>query len=111
VGNVIILLASYYFSYLERNGISPILDYAAEPDVSDVEGAPEAESVTSPLYDGVDSARVYDYTTERKCDQNAEIFEKAIKSVKNVSPAGFAAIKITALGNPLLLERWSTVSI
>jgi proline dehydrogenase len=82
------------------------LDYAAEPDVGDE----DSESVSSPSYTGVDSARVYDYTTELKCDQNAVIFEEAINAVKNVSPTGFAAIKITALGNPLLLERWSTVS-
>ena len=54
---------------------------------------------------GVFEARVYEYSTEVACDANAQIFRKAIKSVHNVLPEGFAAIKITALGNPLLLER------
>ena len=54
------------------------------------------------------SARVYRYSTEKECDANHEIFASAIRAVKNVTPEGFAAIKITALGNPLLLERWSS---
>jgi proline dehydrogenase len=33
------------------------------------------------------------------------IFLKCIQAVKDNTPEGFAAIKLTALGNPLLLER------
>mmetsp|Transcript_1737 Transcript_1737/g.1984 ORF Transcript_1737/g.1984 Transcript_1737/m.1984 type:complete len:607 (-) Transcript_1737:1354-3174(-) len=60
---------------------------------------------------GFEKARVYDYTTEKECDHNARIFEKAIKAVHNNASEGFAAIKLTALGNPKLLESMSTAQI
>jgi proline dehydrogenase len=105
--------------------VGAILDYAAEADVDE---APENDA-PPPISDfpqGNDegrrqrawqssrgqrkqtTARIYDYSTEQACDKNAEIFESAIRAVHNVSPEGFAAIKVTALGNPLLLERWSS---
>jgi proline dehydrogenase len=80
-------------------------------------------------------ARIYEYKSEQKCDHHVDIFLKCIHAVKqsnassisssnsnslinidNASAAkltststkpGFAAIKVTALGNPLLLERMS----
>eukprot|EP00471_Norrisiella_sphaerica_P004391 CAMPEP_0184481760 /NCGR_PEP_ID=MMETSP0113_2-20130426/3327_1 /TAXON_ID=91329 /ORGANISM="Norrisiella sphaerica, Strain BC52" /LENGTH=653 /DNA_ID=CAMNT_0026861095 /DNA_START=186 /DNA_END=2147 /DNA_ORIENTATION=- len=52
-------------------------------------------------------ARQYSYQTEMQCDANAKIFETSIRAVHGVSPDGFAAVKVTALGNPLLLERCS----
>lgn len=56
-------------------------------------------------------ARVYDYTSERQCDLHVETFLSCIESVKQVSSSfpgtGFAAMKVTALGNPILLERMS----
>ena len=101
---------------LQKFGVGGILDYAAEADVGDdADDAEHAHGTGSPASDtasahddhhkGVIEARVYDYTTEVECDGNAEIFRQAIQSVHNVLPEGFAAIKITALGNPLLLER------
>lgn len=39
---------------------------------------------------------------------NVGIFFKCIEAVHNVSPEGFAAIKVTALGLPAILERLST---
>lgn len=51
--------------------------------------------------------RVYHYIDEDVCDKHLSTFEDCIKSVNNVSPTGFAAIKITALGNPKLLKRVS----
>ena len=57
-------------------------------------------------------ARIYDYTSEKECDRHVEIFKKCIQSVKDVSPThGFAALKVTALGNPELLERMSDVIV
>ena|SRR5690554_4788744 len=53
-------------------------------------------------------SRVYDYASEAQCDEHMRMFKTCIRSVHAVTPAGFAAIKVTALGNPLLLERIST---
>ena len=52
-------------------------------------------------------ARTYDYESEAQCDQHVAIFEDCIKAVKEVTPHGFAALKLTALGNPALLGRMS----
>ena len=103
---------------LRAHGIGGILDYAAEADLPEPLAADAAGGEidprritfathgvsTPPVY----SARVYHYTDERQCDQNAAIFAEAILAVRDTSPDGFAAIKMTALGNPALLERWST---
>jgi proline dehydrogenase len=78
---------------LRRNGIGGILDYAAENDV--------------PTTNFNQPAREYSYESEAACDRHVDIFRSCIRSVANVSPDGFAAIKVTALGNPLLLERMS----
>ena len=43
----------------------------------------------------------------KQCDANLDIFLTAVRSVANVSPDGFAAVKVTALGDPALLERVS----
>lgn len=96
---------------LESNGIGSILDYAAESDSSE-ESTTSSDTNNS---EGVDSlvkgplvqSRTFDYTTEEQCDKYMSIFENCIRSVKAVSPEGFAAIKITALGDPALLERMS----
>lgn len=86
---------------LRRNGIGGILDYAAE---SDIEPTPQN---LQPVPGFIQPARVYDYESEAACDHHVEIFRSCIRSVANVSPDGFAAIKVTALGNPKLLERMS----
>ena len=90
--------------FLKHNGVGAILDYAAEADIEEDgdEGGNENDKEEYP------SARVYRYSTERECDANAEIFASCIHAVKNVTPEGYAAIKMTALGNPLLLERMSS---
>lgn len=79
---------------LRRSGIGGILDYAAESDV------PPTTNFSQP-------AREYSYESEAACDRHVDIFRSCIRSVANVTPDGFAAIKVTALGNPLLLERVS----
>lgn len=70
-------------------------------------------------------ARVYDYKSESECDHHVSIFKECIRSVRDVSNGatlpsrqegggnggGFAALKVTALGNPKLLERMSTMII
>jgi len=89
--------------YLARNGIGPILDYAAESDVAGEEEVTAAGVVVKRV-----ECRTYSYKDEEACDKHAETFEKCIRAVKQVSPTGFAALKITALGNPALLKRAST---
>ncbi|KAF4739521.1 hypothetical protein FOZ63_001474, partial [Perkinsus olseni] len=57
-------------------------------------------------------ARVYDYEGEKKCDARVKVFETALHAVHNTTPEeGFAAIKISALGAPVLLERISTAML
>ncbi len=81
-------------------------------------------------------AKIYKYQSEQKCDHHVDIFLQCIHAVQQsykqtlnnndninhndtttstnttittkVTSPGFAAIKVTALGNPLLLERMST---
>jgi proline dehydrogenase len=93
---------------LRMNNIGPILDYAAE-NYSD-SSAPGLQGIfTQPPFN--QPARVYDYQSEEECDRHVTVFKDCIHSVHDVSPAGFAALKVTALGNPELLERMSTMII
>ena len=99
--------------WLNENGVGAILDYAAEADMEEEAARVEEDkSIPDGNQTAIDkeypSARVYEYKDEMYCDANAEIFYSAIHAVKNVTPEGFAAIKITALGNPQLLERMSS---
>ena len=95
---------------LEKAGIGSILDFAAEDDGGETmeEKKESAEVlVEEVLYDQVPRVRVYDYESEAQCDRHVETFKRCINSVKNLGPDGFAAVKVTALGNPKLLERMS----
>lgn len=91
---------------LQTHGIGGILDYAAESD-------------SEPVGSGSDHApnsyrlptRVYDYESEAVCDEHVEVFRSCIRSVHKVAPDGFAAVKVTALGNPKLLERMSSAIV
>jgi len=96
--------------WLNDNGVGAILDYAAEADMEEEAARNEEEEKKTATVTGKEypSARVYEYKDEMYCDANAEIFYSAVHAVKNVTPEGFAAIKITALGNPQLLERMSS---
>ena len=107
---------------LETRGVGGILDYAAEADVSTTatevgpsedprreqpKGKGDSEKTPYMLRrtrSGI-SARTYEYVNEKMCDENRRLFVSCITSVHNVSPEGFAAIKLTALGNPKLLQR------
>eukprot|EP00051_Salpingoeca_urceolata_P031208 m.10754 g.10754 ORF g.10754 m.10754 type:complete len:587 (+) comp3855_c0_seq2:365-2125(+) len=84
---------------LQAHGIGGILDYAAESDLG-VEEPYDPTSVNQP-------AQVPKYTSESDCDSRVAIFKDCILAVRNVTPEGFAAIKVTALGDPKLLRRVS----
>ena len=101
---------------LELAGIGSILDYAAENDltssVEETVHSAETKDNTLPRQEKNSvQCRIYDYKNEELCDFHAEVFAKCIRSVKAVSPTGFAAIKCTALGNPELLKRVSVILI
>ncbi|RYG65709.1 hypothetical protein EON64_11355 [archaeon] len=95
---------------LEDYGVGSILDYAAESDVSSESNGVHISIPTSTT-EGKAQGRVYDYRNEELCDQHMETFVRAIEAVKKVTPTGFAAIKLTALGNPELLKRVSTTLV
>jgi len=92
---------------LDSQGIGSILDYAAESDIEAGEGAAAQNQLD--LHTIV--CRTYTYEDEAECDRNADIFKQAVRAVKQSSvgdAAGFAAIKVTALGPPELLKRVSS---
>jgi proline dehydrogenase len=108
---------------LRAHGIRAIIDYAAEDDVQPVsqKGAlsGSAPSSTAATTDGAGATstastrsssssdsvqyrsqqgvvgRMYDYTSEAKCDHHVDIFLKAINTVGKLEGNGFAAIKVS----------------
>ncbi len=88
---------------LNDNGINGILDYAAE----------NAPDQAAPCPGGAvnEPARTYSYEGEAECDRHVEVFKSCVSAVKDVTPHGFAALKLTALGNPALLERMSVAIV
>ena len=75
---------------------SPYIDPAEMPPLTQYDSSQET------------IGRVYHYIDEAVCDKHAVIFANCIQSVHNSSPSGFAAMKITALGDPNLLKRMSS---
>ena len=99
--------------YLESNGVGSILDYASEADVEDGkpnDPVPVQQAVANEKKPTV-QCRIYDYKDEDLCDAHAKTFDQCIRAVHAVSPTGFAAIKVTALGNPKLLEAMSVAIV
>lgn len=92
---------------LKEAGVAGILDYAAEADIKEMMTSPAVEATTQAYKEGEIACRVYEYENERTCDAHVQTFLECIHAVKDVTPEGFAAIKVTALGNPQLLERMS----
>lgn len=94
---------------LEQAGIGSIFDYAAEADIVEDEIRP-----LTPAEQKI-KVRVYDYYNEGICDARGDVFKSCIRSAHelrgSVSSDAFAAVKITALGNPKLLERVSTAIV
>ncbi|GBG24301.1 Proline dehydrogenase 1, mitochondrial [Hondaea fermentalgiana] len=92
---------------LEKGGVSGILDYAVEADLTTHREERENEV----------KVRVYEYEGELACDHATEVFESCIRTAATVSQQKgtrsrpFAAIKVTALGNPKLLKRMSEMIV
>lgn len=89
---------------LRKHGVGGILDYAAEAK----DDAPLPAVDESTTVGATSGSAVFQYQSEALCDANAEIFYDAIKAVHDATPDGFAAIKLSGLGDPMLLERMST---
>ncbi|KAJ3616096.1 hypothetical protein Zmor_012063, partial [Zophobas morio] len=109
---------------LKKVNIGTVLDYAAEAEVEERHTVPGGGDVSQ---DKV-SARIYRYEDEKNCDVNAEIALRAVTSSAQhgtgdiilydlkffkiiclLESDGFAALKITALTKPELLEHMSLV--
>lgn len=69
------------------------------------------DSLREPLASAPVSARTYAYESEAVCDARAAVCLKAIEAAAAGDGQGFAAIKLTALGVPRLLERASTALV
>ncbi len=103
---------------LKSAGVGSILDYAAESDDT-------IDSTSTTKKDSTIVAREYDYESEAKCDQHLSTFLQCIRDVaasnsgsssqegaeEEQQQLGYAAIKVTALGNPKLLARLSTAIV
>ena len=76
---------------LRESGIGAILDYAAEADVN---AAAATQSSAS--------------DEEAACEANAQLIAECIEASSH-SPDGFAAVKLTALGRAVVLERCSQI--
>mmetsp|Transcript_8338 Transcript_8338/g.12130 ORF Transcript_8338/g.12130 Transcript_8338/m.12130 type:complete len:567 (-) Transcript_8338:776-2476(-) len=91
---------------LKKHGIQSILDYCAESDgTSTVSSIDQRQQPNQP-------ARTYKYYSEAQCDHHRDNFLNCLKSVRDVQmdgKGGFMALKVTALGNPHLLERVSPI--
>ncbi|KNC54025.1 proline dehydrogenase 1 [Thecamonas trahens ATCC 50062] len=98
---------------LKKAGVGSILDYAAENELEDLEEVAAEEDidvvVRREARRGVVSARTYDYAGEAECDANADMFLQAIEDA--AAGEGLVAVKLTALGKPVLLERMSSLLI
>ena len=88
---------------MSHQGVGGILDYAAEADIDNPASA--LADIDNP--DVNQPSRVYPYEGEAQCDANKNIFLSAVRAVRDTAPDGFAAVKVTALGDPALLERVS----
>ncbi|CAM9168705.1 unnamed protein product [Ectocarpus sp. 12 AP-2014] len=99
---------------LKTRGIGGILDYAAEVDLRPAEERAEREAKKREagddrlLREEPAACRTYDYMGEAACDARLMTFLTCVRAVRDQTPGGFAAIKLTALGDPVLLSQITT---
>jgi proline dehydrogenase len=107
---------------LNSAGVGSILDYAAESDEeSSQRNQSSHQRPRQPVHHLQHSAttarrmehtaREYSYEDEDKCDRHLHVFQKCIQDAASLSKDAFAAVKVTALGNPKLLSRMSTAIV
>lgn len=106
---------------LDSVGVGSILDYAAESDEesanngnnrsSQEPGTPVNHLTRDTARRMQHTAREYSYEDEDQCDRHVAVFQKCIEDAASLSKDGFAAVKVTALGNPKLLNRMSQAII
>ena len=92
-------------AHLAKLGVGGILDFAAEADVAVTTTSPAA---SKPIVITGNLSRSYAYASEASCDMHAAEFQTCIKTS---GQGGFAAVKVTALGDPELLKRCSTTIV
>lgn len=90
---------------LHSCGVGGILDYAAEADLTNAGPATAAMRLPAPTNQ---PARIFEYQSEAQCDANMRTFLSCVVAVRDAAPEGFAAVKVTALGDPQLLARASS---
>ncbi|CAG2119830.1 unnamed protein product, partial [Medioppia subpectinata] len=116
--------------HLRSFGVKSILDYSAEEDITEEEAIDhEMPSQSNADHKPDDTliqytaqkefadrrkyrpvARTYFYMNEANCEKNMTTFLKCIDAVAGATlHTGFAAIKLTALGRPVLLSQLSEV--
>jgi hypothetical protein len=94
---------------LRRANINPIMDYAAEADVKQVNEKQMLQDVANRRSDGVVAARTYQYEDEAVCDANRDLMLECVENAASLGNDQFIAIKLTALAKPELLEKISSV--
>eukprot|EP01138_Halocafeteria_seosinensis_P003239 gb/GECG01003313.1/.p1 GENE.gb/GECG01003313.1/~~gb/GECG01003313.1/.p1 ORF type:complete len:663 (+),score=82.34 gb/GECG01003313.1/:1-1989(+) len=88
---------------LRSLGVGGILDYAAEADVENE----EVEQRDLGVEDQKLQARTYHYAGEQQCDENLKITLKSLDTAAEQN--GFAAVKVTSLGQPKILQHVSQI--
>ncbi|KAA0149717.1 hypothetical protein FNF29_05728 [Cafeteria roenbergensis] len=90
---------------LQKDGVGSILDYAAEDEIEE-----KAQRHLGVSRDQI-QVRTYDYQGEEQCDFNLEVTLRSIDTAAQLSKVtglpGFAAVKVTSIGKPELLQHIS----
>eukprot|EP01006_Ploeotia_vitrea_P051391 TRINITY_DN67553_c4_g1_i1.p1 TRINITY_DN67553_c4_g1~~TRINITY_DN67553_c4_g1_i1.p1 ORF type:complete len:540 (+),score=-18.26 TRINITY_DN67553_c4_g1_i1:105-1724(+) len=97
---------------LEDCGVGSILDYAAEADL--ISNPNTVKQLSSKIIDSKVKVRTYPYSDEANCDKHRDTFIECIRAAREASSADakcFAAVKVTALGDPELLKTMSNTII
>lgn len=87
--------AQHTMRQLAKFGVGGILDFAAEADL---------EKAVSKSSDLLVMSREYEYESERQCDAHMSNF---LECVRAAQPGGFAAVKVTALGDAATIKNIS----
>ncbi|CAM9487469.1 unnamed protein product [Ascophyllum nodosum] len=117
---------------LRAHGVGGILDYAAEVDLRPVEERANLKKEEKenekdnerrrrslggdarfllekpPQQEPAQQCRTYDYMGEAECDVRTSTFLECVRAVRDQTPGGFAAVKLSALGDPAMLARLTT---